>query len=614
MRRLVALMALLLTVAACGGEPAATVPASTTTAAPTSLASSTTLPSTTTRPVRPSTTTTTSPDAAPVGGQVTLPALAPAPGTFSFSPWADGFAPEIGEAYLAGAWEVDPATFDLVPDLVVEMPSTANGGVVVRPDGTMSVTYHIRPEAVWEDGQQVSGTDFAFTYQTITGLGLPDPEAALYAAILPESILVGDKAFSFTLPHPTIDYERLFAVVLPSHAVAGTDPVADWSTRPWPSAGPFRFTGWAESSAPAGDPGSIAVFERNAAYWRTDAAGQALPYLDGVSFRFVASALDAVDGLVLRSFDAVDLGPWPDVIDRLTSLDGVTVAVGGGTVWEHLSFQFGANDRNRSSLNASVDFRRAVAHAIDRSLIADLPSWVTGGTLASFLDLSPVPGGEGWDRYGYDPSLAAALLEDACAAAGRDCGAEPPVVVVTTSDSSLRAEVGALVVGMLDAIGCDARLAVEDSSLFFGRTFDRGDFDTGVWAWDQPAGLSGIGRILALWDPEGAPPLGVNYQRWGTPAVSGFGEDYDQAASATSDADTRRYAALIGELRTAVERERFVELAEEAEEILADQVVLIPIAARGGAVAWWGDALAGPGWHPSRPATWNLERWYRPQA
>jgi ABC-type transport system substrate-binding protein len=187
-------------------------------------------------------------------------------------------------------------------------------------------------------------------------------------------------------------------------------------------------------------------------------------------------------------------------------------------------------------------------------------------------------------------------------------------VVVTTSDSSLRAEVGALVVGMLDAIGCDARLAVEDSSLFFGRTFDRGDFDTGVWAWDQPAGLSGIGRILALWDPEGAPPLGVNYQRWGTPAVSGFGEDYDQAASATSDADTRRYAALIGELRTAVERERFVELAEEAEEILADQVVLIPIAARGGAVAWWGDALAGPGWHPSRPATWNLERWYRPQA
>lgn len=149
MRRLVALMALLLTVAACGGEPAATVPASTTTAAPTSLASSTTLPSTTTRPVRPSTTTTTSPDAAPVGGQVTLPAIAPAPGTFSFSPWADGFAPEIGEAYLAGAWEVDPATFDLVPDLVVEMPSTANGGVVVRPDGTMSVTYHIRPEAVW---------------------------------------------------------------------------------------------------------------------------------------------------------------------------------------------------------------------------------------------------------------------------------------------------------------------------------------------------------------------------------------------------------------------------------------------------------------------------------
>jgi len=613
MRRLVALMAFLVAVAACGdGGSAGTVAPSTT--APSSTAAPTTALTTTTRPVRPATTTTTLPETVPVGGSVSLAAVAPS-APFSFSPWAEGFVPSLGEAYLAGAWEVDPVTFDFVPDLVVEMPTTTNGGVVVRPDGTMTVTYRIRPEAVWEDGRPVSGEDFSFTYEAITGLGLPDPEAALYAEILPESVAVGEKAFSFSLPRPTIDYERLFGVVLPRHAVTGTDPLADWSARPWPSAGPFRFLGWAETGAAPGTPGSAAVFERNVVYWRTDAAARALPYLDTATFRFVEGDRQAVEGFARGDFDAVDLGPWPDVIARLGSLEGVAVAAGDGTAWEHLAFQFGANDRNRSSLNESVDFRRVVAHAVDRDALADVPSWVNGGTLTSFLDLSPVPGGPGWDRYGYDPVLAAALLEDACAAAGRDCAAEPPVVVVTTTaEGSLRPELGGMVAGMLDAVGFDARLAVEDSSLFFGRTFARGDWDLGLWAWDMPAGASGAGRTLAYWDPAGPPPLGLNYQRWGTPAVFGHGEDLDQAASTVSDAVTAAYAALLEEMRTTADRDRFLDLAAEAEEILADQVVLLPLATRGGALAWWSDTLAGPSHHPSRPGTWNLERWYLPEA
>lgn len=609
MRRLVALMLLLGAVSACSDDGSAgTVAPSTTTVS--STAPATTGPTTTTRPLRPPTTTTTLPETVPVGGSVALAVVTPS-AAFSFSPWAEGFTADLGEAYLAGAWEVDPATFDFIPDLVVEIPTVANGGVVVRPDGTMNVTYRIRPEAVWEDGQPVSGEDFAFTYEAITSLGLADAEAALYAEILPESVAAGDRTFSFSLPRPTIDYERLFGVVLPRHAVEGTDPLTDWSARPWPSAGPFRFLGWAETGAAPGSTGSVAVFERNTAYWRTDAAGRPLPYLDTASFRFVEGTRQAVEGFSRGDFDAVGLGPWPDVIARLGNLDGVLMAVGDGTVWEHLAFQFGANDRNRSSLNASADFRRAVAHAIDRDALAGLASWVNNGSLASFLELSPVAGGTGWDRYSYDPDLAASLIDDACAATGRDCAADPPVVVVTTTtEGSLRPEVGGLVAEMLDAVGCDARLAVEDAALFFGRTFARGDWDLGLWAWDLPVGASGVGRTLAYWDPEGPPPLGLNYQRWGTPAVAGQGDDFDQAASTVFGATTARYAALLEEMRTTADRDRVLALAAEAEDILADQVVLIPLATRGSALAWWGDSLAGPSRHPSRPATWNLERWY----
>ena len=68
------------------------------------------------------------------------------------------------------------------------------------------------------------------------------------------------------------------------------------------------------------------------------------------------------------------------------------------------------------------------------------------------------------------------------------------------------------------------------------------------------------------------------------------------------------------EMSRTADRDRYLDLAAQAEEILADQVVLIPLATRGGALAWRSDTLAGPSQHPSRPGTWNLERWYRPEA
>lgn len=610
MRRLGCLLVFALLVAACSGPAATTQPS---TVAPSTAATTTTAVPTTLSPTtRPTTTSTTEVATAPTGGVVALPVYLPAGVSFSFSPWSPGYVSAIGEVHLAGATDLDPSVLDFVPDLVTELPTTANGGVVVRPDGTMTVTYRIRPEATWEDGTPVSGSDFSFTYQTMMNFPLADPELALYREILPESVAVGEKTFSYSLPRATIDYERLFRVVLPQHAVAGSDPATAWDVWPWPSAGPFRFQGWTESGAAAGAPGSTAVFVRNEIYWRTDMVGQSLPYLDSIEFHFVADAREAVEGFAHRDFDVIALGAWPEVMARLRSLGDVVVVRGEGTAWEHLAFQFGVNDPNGSSLNRSVSFRRAVAHALDREALTSGEPWVDGGTLSSLLDLSPVPGDEGWERYSYDPALAAALLEDACSDLGRDCTAQRPVVVITTTvEGTLRPEVAAMAEDMLEAIGIDARTATEEHDVFFGTMFNQGSWDVGMWAWEVTGGLSGVVHCLSYWDPAGPPPTGVNYQRWGTPAVSGYGDDFDQAASPVSDQATARYAAILEELGTTVDRSRLIELAGEAAEILADQVVIIPLATRGHAAAWWSTSMAGVRLHPVRPVTWNADRWYR---
>ena len=69
----------------------------------------------------------------------------------------------VAQTYASGTQEIDGVTLELIPELVTELPTTGNGGVTVNEDGTMTVNYQIRDEAVWSDGTPISGDDFAFT-------------------------------------------------------------------------------------------------------------------------------------------------------------------------------------------------------------------------------------------------------------------------------------------------------------------------------------------------------------------------------------------------------------------------------------------------------------------
>jgi ABC-type transport system substrate-binding protein len=197
----------------------------------------------------------------------------------------------------------------LVPDLVVEFPSFDNGGLRVNDDGSVTVRYDIQPDAVWSDGVPVSGEDFAFTVEFVMGLGEqlaaaaedpdsdaeffmvcgePQPiltpwETGVYAAVDPSSMSVADKSFEYTIPAEAAAYwPDLFWVVVPKHAVAGTDYLRDWRERMWPSPGPFVV-------ASLDREGHELVLDQNPIYWRTDPeTGEALPRLD----RIVVTALE----------------------------------------------------------------------------------------------------------------------------------------------------------------------------------------------------------------------------------------------------------------------------------------------------------------------------------
>ncbi|HDL42012.1 MAG TPA: hypothetical protein ENG98_03235, partial [Actinobacteria bacterium] len=337
--------------AACGG----TAETTTTTTAPAAPVTTTTAAPTTTEPVV-TTTTTAAPTGPAYGGTVVVADDQEPPTLNAFVPGGDNFIVSIvGQSYWAGVQEIDGFTLELIPELVTELPTESNGGVVVNDDGTMTVTYTILDEAQWSDGVPISGDDFQFTLDTIM-----DPDNAIGTTTYEDivSTEVGPKSFTYTLSAPTVLYEFLFGNIIPKHDVEGSDFLNDWNDTMWVSAGPFIFNEWQK--------GEFIEVVRNDNYWKKAENGDQLPYLDSVVFRFIPETDSIITAFKAREVDVIQPPPASETIEELQKLEaeGARVEVLSGPVWEHLNFQFGPARliRNPDSSNENLNYRKAVAH------------------------------------------------------------------------------------------------------------------------------------------------------------------------------------------------------------------------------------------------------------
>ena len=598
------LLAFALVVAACGDDDAAT----TTTAAPAAATTTTAAPATTAAP----TTTEAAPEGKPYGGEAIFANDQEPPTLNGFAPGGDNFIVSlVGQGYITGVWDIDGFTLEIIPEVVTELPTVANGGITLNADGTETIRYTIRDEAVWADGVPISGDDFEFTYNIIMDPDLPITRTT-YEDIDPDSIVVGPKTFEFTLTAPTVQAELIFGALIPKHDVEGSDFINDWNDTMWVSGGPFMFDQWQK--------GEFIRLVRNPNYWKTDAVtGQQLPYLDSVIIRFIPETAALINAFKAREVDVINPPPSIETIEDLQTLEaeGAQIEVLSGPIWEHLNFQFGDNrfERNPGSYNEFLEYRQAVAHLIDKQKIVDEILKGQVEPLDSYVEaFSPTISLGAWAQYDYDPDKAIALLADLCARADTDCDANPvSTVFSTTSNNDARVTLSQLFVGMFEAVGIVYTNELEDSSVFFGETLDFGGTDLGEFAWVGTPGLAGLVGIHDIFDPEAPPPDGQNFYRWGTPEVTGADpEGYNQGASSVIDENTARFAVIRDAMNATVDEVELIALMNEAEQILADQVVIIPLYARLDPGAVWADELGGFKHNPSQAGvTWNIEQWYR---
>ena len=296
--------------------------------------------------------------------------------------------------------------------------------------------------------------------------------------------------------------------------------------------------------------------------------------------------------------------------------EGASVEVLSGPVWEHLNFQFGDNAqvRNPGSYNKHLNYRLAVAHAIDKDKIVNDLLAGQVEPMSSYIDaFAPSLAGAAWDQYDYNPAKSQEYIAALCAEEGVDCAAVPPkAVFTTTSNNATRVQLSELFIQMFADAGIAYEAQLEDSSLFFGETTLFGNFDLGEWAWVGTPGFAGVISIHDVFDPEATPPDGQNNYRYGTAEMTGQDEPgYNQGAGMQTELSAR-FAEVRDLMNATVDAEELATLISEAEQILATELVFIPLYQRLDPGAVWADTIGGYKHNPSQAGdTWNCEFWYR---
>ena len=295
-------------------------------------------------------------------------------------------------------------------------------------DDGLQVDAVLREGLRWSDGSPITIQDYLLSYELQT-----HPVAGRHVLdawfIEGEPIVVeatGERSLRMTFPAPDrIARERLAALWPLPDAVFGETfrrdgpeaVLALWGIESDPDV--LLFSGM--MSLTHFVAGEQLVFERNPYWgdWNVDAAGQPLPYLDGVRFRH------AEPDAALNLFLAGEIDElWPQSVD---AVGAILAAVAAGdveasvyeAVFEVPGTTFIAFNLNKASdpfleaLFRDVRFRRAVAHLVDRHAIVEL-AWQ--GAAAPLV--SSVTGAFGdWvapdlQAPSFDPEAAQALLAE----------------------------------------------------------------------------------------------------------------------------------------------------------------------------------------------------------
>lgn len=367
-----------------------------------------------------------------------------------------------------------------LPILAAEVPTQANGDV--SADGTR-VTWKLKSDVTWSDGEPFSSQDVVFTYQMIMDPANPVLDRSDYT-VMSSVTAPDDHTVVVTYQQLYAPYRLAFPSVLPSHVFNGQTDIAQnpFNRAPTVVTGAFVFNSWAS--------GDTITYDRNPKYRE---AGK--PYLDQVIAKFTPSKDAEVQALAAGDIDAASFLNEANLPQLATMTDVTVDPVPAPAVMQLLvntSCSSGPQLGDPACPNTvlgDLRVRQAIEMAIDKQALVH---GLLAGKVPVAGSLLPVgPYAVNLPPSDFNPDGARQLMDQAGWVVGSDGirnkgGLRAHVTLHTSAGDILAEETTQVVEGDLQAVGIETETKEVPTLALAGgfasnSPLNRGSFDLAVF-------------------------------------------------------------------------------------------------------------------------------------
>jgi peptide/nickel transport system substrate-binding protein len=359
-------------------------------------------------------------------------------------------------------------------------------------------TLRLRRGVRFSDGQPLTADDVVFSFQVYLDDKIHSPQHdLLIVGGKPLAVTkIDENTIRFELAQPYAAAERIFdsLAILPKHLLEGAYRDGTFSQVWGLSMSPAQFAGLGPFRLKQYVPGERIVLERNPYYWKEDRKGNRLPYLEEISFLFVASEdaqvirFQAGDTDILSRFSAENYS----VMEKQQAARGYRLYDLGPSLEYNFLF-FNLNDLSSKNLSEisrkqawfqDAHFRQAVSAAIDREGIVRL---VYGGR-ATPLWGHVTPGNKLWVNSNIPrPPRSLDRARNILRAAGFSWKSDDSLVdshgnpvefsILTSSSNTQRVKMATLIQDDLKQLGMNVHIVSLEFRAVVDRVLNTSDFE-----------------------------------------------------------------------------------------------------------------------------------------
>ena len=348
------------------------------------------------------------------------------PKTFNPVLSGDATSSAVGAMLFDGLVTSNPITGEIEPALAESWTVS---------DNELEIVFTLREDLKWSDGTPLTANDVVFTFNELY-LNEEIPSSTKDTLKIGESQQfpivekVNERQVKFILPEPFAPFfDTIGKSILPRHILK---PTVDRKDR---DGNPLFLSTWGVDTPPEKIVSNSAykikeyanaqriVFESNPYYWKKNATGEDLPYIERVVWQIVESTDTAF--LQFRSGGLDSFGVSPEFFSLLKKEEdrGNFSIYNGGAAYgtTFLTFNLNRGTRNgkplvdpvKSEWFNNVKFRQAIAYSIDRERMINNIFCGLGTLQNSPISVQSPYYDESLVGYDYDIEKAKALFKEA---------------------------------------------------------------------------------------------------------------------------------------------------------------------------------------------------------